>query len=793
MSDAFEELVKTSPYVALRQVVSTRSAPIVAFVGSGMSAAAGVPTWPALRDRLVKALRDKASAATDTSEVNRLAGIADKAQSAKSYWASFAMLHAALGDTSYRSELLSALSPADKADIPGGYVDLWKLPLRGIVTLNLDSFPRRSYSAARPGDDLKAFLGREAPQLSKLVHGQTPFVFNLHGVIDDYSSWIFTSDELSQLYSTPGYTQLLQTIFSTCSVLFLGISADDRAVGGPLEKLAQHGVAGPQHFWLTSRSDKSTSDWAESCGVRIVTYAATGGDHSAVEKALSDLQRAAPLEPSTQPVASDSFGGAETWPSVEELLTADAESMRVALNRMATSILSLEPTEAESKFRELVDEYEEVIHRAEFSSAKPGRNTFFGHTLLRDVAKGAFGKVYEAVDPAGEKVAIKILRPDVRQNIALLTSYRRGVKAMEILGGHQVVGMVPYRTASELPPFVSMDWVDGPNLSDAKAARLLDDWTDILWTVIQASEIVRRAHALPEGILHRDLRPANIMLENAWSNWEDRRVVVLDFDLATHRTAREESVLAEESAIGYLAPEQLSDVGVSTRSTLVDVFGLGMTLLFLCSGDEPEAYAQRRKDYEEYIARAVTRPGSAVWKSTPKRVGRLIEQATRDVQQERVDMSQLIFELLRIFKVETKTDSSAQADADQVAEELCARAATLAEYQWVHDESAALRRFANGLQVVVRGVTGSRVVEASFEWAAGAAADRSGLAKYTRGRTDRAAAALRKTGWRVDRVDTETGSALLRVSTDRAAWVGGLDTLAAGLDEASSAMGFEAP
>src|SRR5205823_10610038 len=134
----------------------------------------------------------------------------------------------------------------------------------------------------------------------------------------------------------------------------------------------------------------------------------------------------------------------------------------------------------------------------------------------------------------GDQVAVKILNEQVRRDNDMLQSFRRGVRSMRLLSKAGVEGMVPYHEASEIPAFVVMDWIDGPTLRQSVDARHFETWPDILRIGCDLSAILRRAHGLPDRVLHRDVRPDNIMLEHYYVAPDEWRVVVLDFDLSWH-------------------------------------------------------------------------------------------------------------------------------------------------------------------------------------------------------------------------------------------------------------------
>ena len=188
----------------------------------------------------------------------------------------------------------------------------------------------------------------------------------------------------------------------------------------------------------------------------------------------------------------------------------------------------------------------------------------------------------------------------------------------EDLSSHDVQGMVPYRKAFEA--FVVMDRL---MLGVAVASRLVADWDLIIGS--DTANIVRKGQQDPERVLHRDIRPSNVMIRGFYSDPQNWDVVVLDFDLSWHRGALEKSVIYGSARLGYLAPEQIEDIpGVSTRHAAVDSFGLGMVLFFMLSGRDPVPEEHRHTDWADKLTRAAASKPCQQWVSTPTRFARLI-------------------------------------------------------------------------------------------------------------------------------------------------------------------------
>ena len=326
-----------------------------------------------------------------------------------------------------------------------------------------------------------------------------------------------------------------------------------------------------------------------------------------------------------------------------------------------------------------------------------------GYKLDAPTARGAFGTVYRATDAAGERIAIKVLLEEIRNNHELLQSFRRGVRSMKILADHKLDGVVTYRDSSEIPAFVVMDWVEGPSLEEAVESKNLQEWAAILRTAYHLSDIIRRAHDLPERVLHRDLRPSNVMLKGFYTDSDDWKVVVLDFDLSWHLGADERSVIHGSTRYGYLAPEQIVRLpGVSTRHSGVDSFGLGMMMFFMASGRHPIPAEHRHTTWNEIVRKACSGHALTKWKSLPERFARLILNATRDQQSQRWDIAQIAVELQQLVLAANRPEQVISPEF--IAEEVASRAGILEKYIWRPDESCAEHRLPTGLQVRLAGI-----------------------------------------------------------------------------------------
>lgn len=375
----------------------------------------------------------------------------------------------------------------------------------------------------------------------------------------------------------------------------------------------------------------------------------------------------------------------------------------------------------------------------------------FDYELQEEIAEGAFGRVFRGKRPNGEAVAIKILKADLRWKREMRQSIRRGVRSMRILADHNVQRMVPYQQASEIPAVCVMEMIEGPNLLQAVKNRFCTEWPTVLEIAVQLANIVRRGHLLPERVLHRDLRPPNIMLKNYYSDPTKINVVVLDFDLSWHLGADEQSVLNTSTLGGYLAPEQVDTTyGKSTRNAAVDSFGLGMTLYFLRTEKDPLYLQQLHRTWSQDLTALITQHQCQSWRSVPRRYARLVENATKHEQTQRWDMGQIEGELELIRDAELWPDKVESSEL--VGEELAARTVAIGgyrDYQWKSDTITAKVELVSGVQLEITANEARASVIARIEWSNRGDRPFKNVQKYLKPAIDNSVSGMQHDGWRI--------------------------------------------
>jgi Tfp pilus assembly protein PilF/tRNA A-37 threonylcarbamoyl transferase component Bud32/TolB-like protein len=208
--------------------------------------------------------------------------------------------------------------------------------------------------------------------------------------------------------------------------------------------------------------------------------------------------------------------------------------------------------------------------------------------IVRFIARGGMGEVYEAEDQVlRERVALKTIRPDVAGDERAMERFLREVHLARSVTHPNVSRTFDVFHHGALA-FLTMELLSGETLAErlAKSGRLTPD--EALPLVEQMAAALTAAHEA--GIVHRDFKSANVMLEPDERRPGGVRAVVTDFGLARRdRPGRGSAApLTEtEAVIGtpdYMAPEQIEGRAITPAT---DVYALGVVLYEMVTGEQP--------------------------------------------------------------------------------------------------------------------------------------------------------------------------------------------------------------
>ena len=202
-----------------------------------------------------------------------------------------------------------------------------------------------------------------------------------------------------------------------------------------------------------------------------------------------------------------------------------------------------------------------------------------GYRLVRKIAEGGMGVIYEAIQlNLSRKVALKILNEELAARPEFLQRFEREAKAAAALNHMNAVQVHDFAEAQGWR-YLIMEYVEGQDLSDYTEERGKLPVLDALEIIEQVAQALKAA--CEKSIIHRDIKPGNLL------RTPEGRVKVLDLGLAKILTETSDLTL---SGVGmgsphFMAPEQAHDArNVDHRA---DIYALGLTLLFLLTGKRP--------------------------------------------------------------------------------------------------------------------------------------------------------------------------------------------------------------
>lgn len=203
------------------------------------------------------------------------------------------------------------------------------------------------------------------------------------------------------------------------------------------------------------------------------------------------------------------------------------------------------------------------------------------YQVLRLLGSGAMGSVVLAEDPRiKRKVAIKLMKLDGVKTEAdqheYLARFQREAEVSGLLNHPGIVAIYDVGEEEGYGPFLAMEFVSGKPLDGIMKAGPAPSTKEKLRMAVSLAEALDHAHA--KGIVHRDVKPGNVMVG------EDGRTKLMDFGIAK----REDASLTQTGTFlgtpSYASPEQIREGTVDSRS---DIFSFGVLVFELMSGQSP--------------------------------------------------------------------------------------------------------------------------------------------------------------------------------------------------------------
>ncbi len=209
------------------------------------------------------------------------------------------------------------------------------------------------------------------------------------------------------------------------------------------------------------------------------------------------------------------------------------------------------------------------------------------YRILQKIGTGGMGAVYLAEHPLiGKKVALKVIHRELASNKEVVQRFFQEAKAVTRIGNEHIVEIHDFGQTPEGDHFYIMEYLEGQTLAAVLANERVLDVMRALHIGAQVAAALAAAHAA--GVIHRDLKPDNVMLTTRLG--DPNFVVLLDFGLAKMFVGGGQSAVKTAAGVLLGTPQYMSPEACESKGGLdhrTDIYALGILLFQMMTGMLP--------------------------------------------------------------------------------------------------------------------------------------------------------------------------------------------------------------
>jgi len=227
--------------------------------------------------------------------------------------------------------------------------------------------------------------------------------------------------------------------------------------------------------------------------------------------------------------------------------------------------------------RDSIQSLKANLQESALTSTIIANRTIANYRLVEIRGTGGMANIYKAIQLSLDRpVALKIMHPHFHTNEAFITRFEKEAKRAAMLQHENIVSIIDYG-CDDGEYYIAMEYIDGTNLAEIIRKQRKMPLEVALHICHQVAEGLKYAHGM--GLIHRDIKPGNIMLSY------DGRVMITDFGIA--KASGDSTITSAGQVIGspsYMSPEQAAGRPTDHRS---DLFSLGIIFYEIVAGEKP--------------------------------------------------------------------------------------------------------------------------------------------------------------------------------------------------------------